>query len=309
MFFACSSHLFLSKMHHHHNFPCESVSTGVNCQTGKTENRAQGVAEPQSPGATGTEVCLDNPPSLFWSHWLHSSRHNASRWGRCQGWCSINLTAPSAPLREASFETKNAPFWCRCQTADGANGGSQHAGRYWWLHWQRNGASMQSPAVYICTRGRKRARTKKSGSWRFIWWRFERGKEEHHLVLMLAPGEKRLEVDHSSGAATRLWCIKLTTCPLSLTKPMSPPPFSPNLASPKQCSVLQLHILHFHLQIFAFQKPFFVVKMSITLKFRIVHTLMSKTTRNPVGYLELETDVWIARSHILSSEKCNSTPF
>ena len=98
---------------------------------------------------------------------------------------------------------------------------------------------------------------------------------------MLAPGEKRLEVDHSSGAATRLWCIKLTTCPLSLTKPMSPPPFSPNLASPKQCSVLQLHTLHFHLQIFAFQKPFFVVKMSITLKFRIVHTLMRKTTQNP----------------------------
>ena len=30
----------------------------------------------------------------------------------------------------------------------------------------------------------------------------ERGKEEHHLVLMLAPGERRLEVDHSSGAAT-----------------------------------------------------------------------------------------------------------
>ena len=27
-------------------------------------------------------------------------------------------------------------------------------------------------------------------------------KEEHHLVLMLAPGAKRLEVDHSSGAAT-----------------------------------------------------------------------------------------------------------
>ena len=87
---------------------------------------------------------------------------------------------------------------------------------------------------------------------------------------------------------------------------MSPPPFSPNLASPKQCSVLQLHILHFHLQIFAFHKPFFAVKMSITLKFRIVHTLMSKTTRNPVGYLELETDVWIGRSHILLSEKCNS---
>ena len=39
-----------------------------------------------------------------------------------------------------------------------------------------------------------------------------RGKEEHHLVLMLAPGEKRLEVDHSSGAATSLRCIKLTTC-------------------------------------------------------------------------------------------------
>ena len=37
----------------------------MNCQTGKTENRAQGVAEPQSPGATGTEVCLDLtlPPS------------------------------------------------------------------------------------------------------------------------------------------------------------------------------------------------------------------------------------------------------
>ena len=53
---------------------------------------------------------LDQPPSSDPSDCTASATAS-----RCQGWCSINLTAPSAPLREASFEAKNpAPFWCKC---------------------------------------------------------------------------------------------------------------------------------------------------------------------------------------------------
>ena len=71
---------------------------------------------------------------------------------------------------------------------------------------------------------------------------------------MLAAGEKRMGVDHSSGAAQCVWCLvhKTHHLLLPLTKPMSPPPFSPNLFSPKQCSALQLQIMAIRLQFLVF---------------------------------------------------------
>ena len=93
----------------------------------------------------------------------------------------------------------------------GANGGSQRFGRYWWLHWQK-----WCQHAITCTlhlhQGGENEQALKIQEADYSSGGDLRGKEEHHLVLMLAPGEKRLEVDHSSGAATSLWCIKLTTC-------------------------------------------------------------------------------------------------
>ena len=50
----------------------------------------------------------------------------------------VVLHQSNSTFKETSFEAKKgAPFWCKCHNAPGANGASQHVGRYWWVHRQK----------------------------------------------------------------------------------------------------------------------------------------------------------------------------